>query len=153
MFSIIHRIFLLVVFTLSVGFIVNQFYSEGIRWVLLKPQFADSDTQKYIQFISADSAFALHISGEAFFVDTRIGEEYEIDHVPGALSIPLFSYYKSPEILDPLDKNTAYILYCFEPECKDAGSLAAEFVDKGFRNVSILYGGFSEWLEKGYPVE
>jgi rhodanese-related sulfurtransferase len=153
MFQTIRRLIILSVLTLIAGFIVNQVYSDGIGWALLKPRLVSSDAQKQIRYISADSAFAIHLQGEAFFVDARPAEEYQIDHIPGAFSIPLFTYYKSPEILEQFDKETTYILYCFEPECREAGALAAEFVGKGFNHIFVLNGGYSEWLEKGYPVE
>jgi rhodanese-related sulfurtransferase len=149
----IQRLVIVSALTLIAGFIFNQIYSAGIGWKLLKPRLISSNTQKQVQFISADSAFALHLEGEAFFVDARPEEEYEIDHIAGAFSMSLFTYYKSPDILERLNKNTPYILYCFEPECRDAAALAAEFVDKEFNNVFVLNGGFSEWLEKGYPAE
>lgn len=147
------RLILLLILTLSAGFIVNQFYSEGIRWPLLKPRIYSEDSMNSLQFISADSAFALHLHGEAFFIDVRPGEEYEIDHIPGAISIPLLDYYKSPDMLQQLNKQKRYVLYCFEPECGEVSALAVELIHNEFYNISILYGGFSEWLEKGYPVE
>lgn len=147
------RLMLLLLLALGAGFIVNQFYSEGIRWGLLKPRFHSNEINQGIQFISADSAFALHLQGEAFFIDTRPQEEYEIDRIPGAISIPLLSYYKSPEILNGLDKQNNFIFYCFEPECREAKSLAVEFVHNRFKKVFVLSEGYSKWLERGYPVE
>lgn len=153
MLLIFRRLLLLLALTLSAGFIVNQFYSEGIRWSLLKPRFYSEESINALQFISADSAFSFYLGGEAFFIDVRPREEYEIDHIPGAISIPVLDYYKSPDILKPLNRQDQYILYCFEPECKEANALAIEFLHDKFSNIVILRGGFSEWLEKGYPVE
>jgi rhodanese-related sulfurtransferase len=153
MLPVFLRVILLLILTLGAGFTVNQFYSEGIRWGLLKPRFYNDELNQRIQSISADSAFALHLQGEAFFIDTRPAEEYKIDHIPAAISISLLSYYKSPDILNGLDKQNNYILYCFEPECREANALAVEFVHHRFANVFVLSEGFSEWLERGYPVE
>ena len=153
MLSLSLRLILLLFLTLGSGFIINQFYSEGIRWGLLKPRFQNNAESQGVQFILADSAFALHLQGEALFIDARPAGEYSIDHILGALSVPLLSYYKSPEILNDLDKQNNYILYCFEPECQEASALAVEFIHYQFANVFVLSGGFSEWLEKGYPVE
>jgi len=153
MVSIFRRLMLLLILSLSAGFVVNQFYSEGIRWPLLKPRIYSEKSIDSLQFISADSAFALHLFGEATFIDVRPGEEYEIDHIPGAISIPLSDYYKSPGMLQRLNKEERYILYCFEPECREVNALAVELIHNQFNNISILRGGFSEWLEKGFPVE
>lgn len=153
MLLIFRRMMLLLILSLSAGFVVNQFYSEGIRWFLLKPRIYSGESIGSLQFISADSAFALHLHGEASFIDVRAGEDYEIDHIPGAISIPLLDYYKSPDMLQQLNKQVRYILYCFEPECREVNALAVEFIHNKFNNIAILHGGFSEWLEKGYPVE
>jgi ArsR family transcriptional regulator len=90
---------------------------------------------------------------EVTFVDVRTEEEFEIDHLPGAISIPLFVYYKTPELLEELDKQHLYILYCFDPECPEAASLAKEMMNQHFTEVLVLAGGFSGWLEMGFPIE
>lgn len=151
--SLGQRLLILTFFSLALGFSVNQIYSEGIRWPLLKPQFQDSNHLSAIQFASADSAFLLQMDGEVVFVDVRPQTEFEIDRIPGAISIPLFSYYKSPELLENLNKQDRYILYCFDPECEEAKSLAREMIEKQFQNVIVLETGFSGWLEMGFPVE
>ncbi len=149
--STLWRISILLFFTLILGVCVNQFYSEGVRWFLLKPQFISSD--QTISFVSPDSAFLLQMEGDVTFIDVRTKEEFEIDRIPGAISIPLFSYYKSPQMLSTLNKTDRYILYCFDPECIEAKSLAKELLNQRFNNVMVLQSGFSGWIEFGLPVE
>ena len=149
----VRRISLLLFATLISGLFINQIYSEGIRWSLLKPQFANSENDSSILFISADSAFLFQMEGDVTFIDVRTKEEFEVDRIPGAISIPLFSYYKSPEVLEELDPEHRYILYCFDPECLEAKSLAREMVNHQFKNVMVIHSGFSGWLEMGFPVE
>ena len=151
--STVVRLLLVLFVTLVTGFCVNQIYSDGIRWPLLKPQFTSVENNSSILFVSADSAFLFQMEGDVTFVDVRTKEEFEIDHLPGAISIPLFAYYKSPEMLAGLDTEARYILYCFDPKCTEAKSLAVEMVNQRFINVMVLDGGFSGWLEMGFPVE
>lgn len=135
---------------LFLGIAVNQLAPEGIRWQLLLLR---GNTAVNIVFVSADSAFVLFAEGRAKFIDVRPREEFDIDHIPGAISLPLLEYLHQPDYLQRFDPQTTYIFYCFDPECEDTGALAREFGVNGFRNVLILYGGFSAWLERGYPVE
>lgn len=147
------RIALLLAASLAVGVMANQFHPRGIRWSLLQPRWIGGNALDTVQYISADSAFALHLRGNVYFLDVRPEEEYHIDRIPGAVSLPLLSFYRSPQILRNFDPAKTCVLYCFEPGCREVSTLAQELAQRGFQEVRILYGGFSEWLEKGYPVE
>ncbi len=153
MFLTFRRIAFLLGLSLALGVAVNQFHPNGIRWPLLQPRWNSADAKAAVRFISADSAFVLHLQGNINFIDVRPEEEYQIDRIPGAVSLPLIKFYQSPQMLEQLDPGKPAILYCFEPGCKEVNTLAKELAHRQFREVLILYGGFSEWLEKGYPVE
>ena len=151
--KLLKRSFLILSLTLAAGFIINQVYSDGIPWALLKPRVEFAPVDVDVSVISADSAFALFTGGEAGFIDIRSQEEFEIDRIPGAVSLTLSNYYQSPEIVNQFDRESCYIFYCFEEPCPEASSLAREFAINGFKQVAVLYGGFSAWLERGFPVE
>ncbi|NIW79694.1 MAG: hypothetical protein GWN16_09635 [Calditrichae bacterium] len=151
--SIFHRSLLISILTLLIGFGINQFYSGGIRWGLLKPEFGNHPNPASITYVDADSAFTLLMSGQADFVDVRPTEEYNIDHIPGAISMPLLNFYTSAAMLATLNKQHTYIVYCFEAKCPDAEKLASELANRGFSNIMIMYDGLSGWLERGYPME
>lgn len=139
--------------SLALGVAVNQFHPGGIRWAFLQPRWNGTTAKVAVQYITADSAFVLHLQGDAYFIDVRPEEEYLIDRIPGAISLPLLAFYRSPRVLNDLDPAKTFILYCFEPGCREVSTLAGELAQRRFREVLILYGGFSEWLGKGYPVE
>lgn len=149
--SLKKRLLLIWAVSLTIGFAVNQVLPEGIRWKLLLPRWERSSRE--VAYISVDSAFTLYMNGQVQFVDVRPAEEFEIDHLPGAISLPLMEFFRAPERLEQLDTSRQYMLYCFEPQCEEATSLAGEFTAGKFPHVALLIGGFSAWLERGYPVE
>ncbi len=151
MVSLKKRLLVIWLTSLAIGFAVNQVLPEGIRWKLLLPRW--NSHKGDIDFISVDSALTLYMEGQVQFVDVRPAEEFEIDHLPGAISFPFLDYFRAPDRLSQLDTSRHYILYCFEPECDEAVSLAGEFTAGNFPHVALLIGGFSAWLERGYPVE
>lgn len=135
------------------GVLINQIYSQGIRWFLLKPHLATSDNGATFRFIDADSAFQFMGDESTAFVDVRPAEEYDLDHLPGAISIPWQQFLRDPELINSLRKYSQLIIYCFEPDCFEATALAKELPQFGFARVFVLFGGMAEWLEQGFPVE
>jgi 3-mercaptopyruvate sulfurtransferase SseA len=61
--------------------------------------------------ISAVDAKAAFDSGEAIIVDVRSVEAFAIEHIAGAISIPLTNFENDPASLS-LDKNQWIITYC-----------------------------------------
>jgi 3-mercaptopyruvate sulfurtransferase SseA len=61
--------------------------------------------------VTADEAKAAVDSGQAVIVDVRAPSSYELEHVAGALSIPLADIEDDPAAV-PLDKAQWIITYC-----------------------------------------
>jgi rhodanese-related sulfurtransferase len=82
-------------------------------------------------------------------IDLRPTEDYEMSRLPRARSIPLAElrarYAEIP-------KTGPVVLYC---ACQlGEGRHAYELLHvRGYRNIVELVGGFSRWVELGYPVE
>ena len=147
----IFRVLILLIATLMVGLIINQFHPNGIRWALLSPDF--SHTTNSVEFINLPDAFSLIIDGQAIAIDVRETDAFEIDHLPGAISMPWQQFIRSPEIISQLDNEMTYIIYCFDPDCYEAKTFAGLLQKNGFRKTKVLYDGFSGWLEMGLPIE
>jgi len=145
------RVLVLLFGPLILGLTINSIHQNGIHPKLLKPNL--SPTPSEVLIISADSAFQKLLDNSAVFLDNRPAEEWQIDHIPGALSFELMKYYIGEIQLDSLQKEQTYILYTFDDTATDAAILAGEMVSSGFSDVHTLYGGFAAWLERGYPVE
>ena len=82
-------------------------------------------------------------------IDLRPAAEYQVGRLPQARSIPLSELRRrSAEV-----PRTGYVvLYC---GCQPGEAWQGyELLQvRGFRNIVMLVGGFSGWVDLGYPVE
>ncbi|RMF16282.1 MAG: rhodanese-like domain-containing protein [Candidatus Dadabacteria bacterium] len=103
-----------------------------------------------VQYISVDFAKAFSERGGALFIDVRGDHVFDMEHIRGAVSMPLQDILNGR--LPDVPKDTLIIAYCGCPH--SMSSAAAEYLQKrGFTNVYVLDEGFYEWKERGYPVE
>ena len=83
-------------------------------------------------------------------IDVREDNEFDADHIPGAVHLGKGIIERDIEGKYP-DVHTAMILYCgggFR------SALAADNLQKmGYTDVISMDGGIREWREKGYPLE
>ncbi len=97
--------------------------------------------------ISVDEAHARYPEG-AFFLDVREVVEWNTGHVPGTTNIPLSQLASRISEL-PTDQDIVVI-------CR-SGNRSMEgrdiLLDAGFKNVTSVAGGVSEWKDAGYPYE
>ena len=82
-------------------------------------------------------------------LDARPKADYELDHIPGAISMPFFEVEQRYKEL-PRDKWIVAYCACPRAESQEAVRVLKE---KGFQKVKVLYEGYFEWLARGYPVE
>jgi rhodanese-related sulfurtransferase len=110
------------------------------------------DDLVYFLRIQPDRVKQLLDGGEAvWLVDLRDTEEFKRQHLPGAHSIPLKQLQKS---FMKVPRTGRVVLYCSCPEGNvDEGYSYQLLRELGYRNVSVLEGGFTEWTRLGYPVE
>ena len=96
--------------------------------------------------------------------DVRVGEEYDVSHVPGAIHLPYgessakevdFDHAEDKFSLNqlPADKNQALIMYCDGTICWKSYKSALMAIRAGWKNVYWFRGGLPEWKEAGLPVE
>lgn len=81
-------------------------------------------------------------------LDARPRNDYELDHITGAISMPFFEVEQRYQEL-PRDK--WIVAYCGCPRAESehaAGILQA----KGFQKVKVMYEGYFEWLAREYPI-
>lgn len=77
-------------------------------------------------------------------IDVRLQADYEIGHIPGAVSIP---YEEMPEKMKELNKEDLHIVYCYNNYCH-LGARAAYLLAKNTFAVMELSGGFKTWSEE-----
>ena len=77
-------------------------------------------------------------------IDIRTPEEYQKQHIPGTVNIPV------QELTDQLSKfHPADMIVCICNHGRERSQGAAEIVSSsGFENVYYLAGGVSGWLEE-----
>jgi rhodanese-related sulfurtransferase len=114
------------------------------------------DTRKYagIVFITLAQAQDLLSQGKAVFIDSRTAAEYAAGHVLGARSVPLESSARGLTELEALyPPDQTLVVYCQGGDCETSTALARLLHDKGFRDIRIFTGGFTEWSAAGLPTE
>lgn len=99
---------------------------------------------------SADLKAALDEGQELVVVDGRSSEAYELEHIPGAISIPHRSI--SQDSLAGLSKEPLYVAYCDGIGCNASTKTAIKLATSGFR-VKELIGGLDWWKRDNYATE
>ena len=139
--------------TLFVGIMANQIARKGMPWRVLKFSLPGITSMKDLNFVPADSALTLFFFQEAVFVDVRTENDFQIDHVKGAETLPFIDFLRDPARFDGKDKSSTYVLYDFERHSRNVRLVAHQLQKNGFEDVRIMLGGFSEWMYKEYPTE
>jgi rhodanese-related sulfurtransferase len=110
------------------------------------------DDLVYFLRIQPDHVKQLLDSGEKIiFIDLRELAEFKHQHLPGARSIPLKELTRR---FQSVPRAGRVVLYCACPEGNIEEGYSYQLLrEMGYRNVSVLEGGFTEWRRLGYPVE
>jgi rhodanese-related sulfurtransferase len=118
---------------------------------------------RFISLAEAEDLFARRMQGAEglLFIDSRRGEDFAAGHIPGALNVPLDSVQGSGKRDSGTEEwgNLAFpgiqtlVVYCEGGDCQTSQSLAQIMHDRGYTDIRILAGGWSEWREAGLPEE
>ena len=87
--------------------------------------------------------------GDVTVLDVRPRDEYELGHLPGAVSVPLDQLKKW---LKRLDRSREIVAYCRGAYCVLSFEAVATLRAQGF-TVRRLADGFPEWKARGFPIE
>lgn len=85
-------------------------------------------------------------------VDVRAADDYAKGHIPGAINLPMPKWENRRHVEATLRQDATIYLYCYSPTCHLAALAAASLSKAGYRVVE-MEGGWSSWVEGGYPVE
>ncbi len=108
-----------------------------------------AEAKKNITEISPQDAATKSKSGEAVIVDVREQDEWDEEHIPGAIHMS-----RGTIELDIEEKvsDTSAMIIC---HCGGGGrsALAVESLQKmGYKNVRSMAGGFKAWKAAGLPT-
>jgi len=81
--------------------------------------------------------------GKVKVVDVRRPEDYEIAHIPSAVSIPKDELANN---LDKLSKEEVTVIYCYNQQCHLGARACLILADYGYP-VMLLEGVFKTWTE------
>ncbi len=86
---------------------------------------------------------------DIILLDVRDKEEYETEHIPGAINISRGTLELKSNLIIP-DKTKKIIVYC---GIDRRGPLATKTLnDFGYKKAINMVGGLKAWKEAGYPV-
>lgn len=81
--------------------------------------------------------------GKVNLVDVRRREDYEVAHIPGAISIPK---EELADATNKLSKEEITVIYCYNQQCH-LGIEACLILAEYSYPVMLLEGGFKTWTE------
>ena len=85
-------------------------------------------------------------------LDARRTEEYEREHLPGALGAMSDHIIEWAPSLVP-DRDAEVVTYCRGVDCRRRLRAAERLEGLGYTNVTQFAGGVEEWVAAGYPLE
>jgi rhodanese-related sulfurtransferase len=91
------------------------------------------------------------------FIDARDAGTFEAGHVPGAIHIDAerldVDEAHGQAMLNAVPRQHAVVVYCSGGNCDLSMRLGRNLIARGFRNVLVFEGGWSEWVAEGAPSE
>ncbi|MBN1781832.1 hypothetical protein JW948_11945 [bacterium] len=146
------RIVIIGMLALATGMTVNLVYSGGIHPRQLMILFSRPEKGSFA-VISQDSALVLMFENEAVFLDVRSEKQFQIDHIPNALSVPYTKMLRQPSVPSHIPRDYPWIVYDLHPQSKFALAVARAIESSEKKQPALLDGGYAAWLEKYFPVE
>ncbi|MGK0674089.1 MAG: metalloregulator ArsR/SmtB family transcription factor [Halothiobacillaceae bacterium] len=99
--------------------------------------------------VQAAELFERSRLGLVTVLDVRPPEEFEADHLPGAINLTLTELERQ---LDRLPRDREVIVYCRGPYCVLSFEAVARLRQRGFK-ARRLAQGYPEWKLAGLPTE
>jgi rhodanese-related sulfurtransferase len=109
--------------------------------------------QPGFESIELNEVLQYHTNELVIFIDSRIADQYQAGHIPGALNIPgtEISLLKS-DVINKFKESPAIVVYCNGEACPLAAAAAQSLVNLGLDNVKLYAGGWPEWHSCGLPI-
>ena len=146
---------LLVLLSVAAGFathgpLVKRFLAGEFRETFLSSR--EYPGIRLITTREAEDLFAA--GGTTVFIDARAAGHYREGRILGARSLP----YEGPRTVIPddflaLSKDRTLVIYCEGGDCRSSLGLAKIIHDKGFKDIRVMTGGWTEWMGAGLPTE
>ena len=131
--------------------IYNYFSSAGIpvlyqNNIIILDKTDSVTSSEILRYYSAESRSRI--------IDAGSEDLFKEGHIPGALSCPVYDFYKNiTRLKKQIGLTQNIVVYCSDVHCPDSRTLAYRLIKEGCINVRIYPGGFSEWQHRGYPIQ
>ena len=104
-----------------------------------------------MQEIDRDEVRRLIAEEGAQVVEVLPAKEYEEEHLPGAVSLPLKEL--GNDAVGALDRSRPVIVYCYDYQCDMSPRAAWRLDSLGFARVYDYVAGKADWMAAGLPTE
>jgi rhodanese-related sulfurtransferase len=94
-----------------------------------------------------------HAAGAVLVVDVRDEFVFKAGHIPGAINVPLAEIDRRVDEVRARAGTRQVVTYCSCPSEQTAASAAVTLAKRGIADVSVLVGGYPEWVATGGAVE
>jgi len=147
--------FMIVLISVLLAFSVNGVRSQGIVFFAGENGANNTgETGENGREISLEAAAQKFREGKALFADARPSEAYEISHIEGAVSLPVYEFDNwIDNFFSTTSPDTEIIAYCDGPHCSLAEDLLEKLYDIGFEKIYHIKNGLSRWEKQALPVE
>jgi rhodanese-related sulfurtransferase len=128
----------------------SKLFSLALALFLFQASFAIAQSTDSATVVPAATFEKMLKKKKNVLLDVRTPEEMQEGHLEEAVNLD-FLDESFPEKIETLNKNKTYLLYCRSG--KRTAKAGALMKAAGFKNVYMLDGGITSWLEEGKPIE
>ncbi|MFK5925304.1 MAG: rhodanese-like domain-containing protein [Desulfuromusa sp.] len=94
------------------------------------------------------------LAAGALLVDSRNIDDYQLNHLAGAISLPLgLLGDQLADFKEQVSIDQTLVIYCSGYGCPDSFDLGIRLLTEGYTDVLVYEGGFPEWQDAGRPLE
>ena len=115
-----------------------------------RPSASDLDA---VRRISQQQFRTLHAAGKVLVVDVRSAPAFDLGHIARAVNAPLLEIERHAAALVKQAGTNRIVTYCSCPSEQTALTAAVALWNSGLTNVSVLIGGYPEWVATGGAIE
>ena len=143
-------------FASLLGMAVSLFMNPHGREVLgpQEEKVAGEASKAGMAVVSVEEAQKIIREGGWLVFDARLESEYDVGHIPGALSFPYPQRDADfKEWASILNSGQKVLVYCSGKLCDDGLHLAFFLRDMGINQVALFVDGLDGWKKAGLAVE
>lgn len=147
--TMMNRIFLILIFSVLIGFIYNKFITDSFSLSSINSELYNVTENKL--FIEASYAAKL-LNSDYIFVDVRDEWDFKEAHITGSINVPFYKIVEKKDIFNNFNKEARLIVYCSDLSCELSEKSHDFLFNLGFNNVQILKDGFNIWKKLNLPI-